>query len=277
MCTLALNDVPHSDEMTDDPFRYLARHITAKSQTRIREPPIQPVAVEEKSLGQLTSPQTWGAAGDDTATPSETSKRETLQTNASTPMTTPGVTPGETGKRFSDAARSTTTHPSSNLRTEVKTFKGNAVYSFLKDSFPVAGPQTAAAAKSLTHLPTSTRTKLRQPPPEEANQNTNGLMRNPDFNKSLPALPPVYAPSQPSADTPNKEKPRGLSRVLKTVRLQRTQPSAVIQERSTSSDAPRQIQQVTKDNDSNTKKRRFNITAIFNKHNMIYPKRATVG
>lgn len=277
MCTLALSNVPHSDEMTDDPFRYLVKHIAAQppkpSNRNVKKEP-------EKISENLSIPTEIISSGNDTATPSETSKRETLQTNDTTPMTTPGVTPGESGKRFSDVGkRPITAHPSS-LRTEVttetKTFKGNAVYSFLNETFPAIRPQTAAT-KSLTHLPTLSKTKSKSNAPAQLKQTQSAPMGKPDFNKSLPAIPkhPIVDGTSNDDDDAPKERMKGITRLLKTVRLQKTQAPPTLPQRSTSSKEPRALQQMS-DNTA-AKKHRFDFASIFSKRSNPNPKRATVG
>lgn len=278
MCALALSNVPHSDEMTDDPFRYLVKHISGQppkqSNRGVKKEP-------EKTTEHLSIPAEVVSSCNDTATPSETSKRETLQTNDTTPMTTPGVTPGESGKRFSDVGkRPITAHPSS-LRTEVttdaKASKGNAVYSFLNDNFPAIRPQTAAT-KSLTHLPTLAKTKSKLNPPAPLKQTHSaplGPLGKPDFNKSLPAIPKHTVVDDLSNDDTPKDKPRGISRLLKTVRLQKTQAAPALPQRSTSSKETRALQQMS--DNTTAKKSKFDFASIFSKRNNPNPKRATVG
>ena len=275
MCALALANVPHSDDMTDDPFRYLAKHITAKAPQALG-PSEEPTVSAEGAQAPVVFP-TGPAAGDDTATPSETSKRETLQSNTTTPMTSPGITPGETGKRFSEAGRRPSTAAPSTLRTEVKTFKANAVYSFLKDPPPMARPQTAAT-KSLTHLPSFIRVKSKQSTPEQPVHTKATVISRPDFNKSLPAIPKPVNQTGAQMETAPKEKSGAITRMLKTVRLQRTQTPPVVQVRSTSTDAPRQPEQLDKlSGAAPAKKQRFNFSSMFHKRNSTHPKRLTVG
>lgn len=282
MCALALADVPHSDDMADDPFRYLAKHITAKA-PKAPVPEREQTACPDAAQEPIASPTELGAvsAGVDTATPSETSKRETLESSNTTPMTTPGVTPGETGKRLSDAGRRPSTAAPSSLRTEVKTFKADAVYSFLKDPLPMARPQTAAT-KSLTHLPSTVRSKSKQNTSElPANGQTKPgvvVIGRPDFNKSLPALPKASSHYATPVEPMPKEKSGAITRMLKTVRLQRTQTPPAVPVRSTSTDLPRQINQLNKTSETTTtKKHKFNISSIFHKRSSTNTKRTTVG
>lgn len=278
MCALALADIPHSDDMTDDPFRYLGKHIIAKA-PKTSNPKSEQETPAKEAPEPLVFPTGLGRAsvGDDTATPSETSKRETLQSNNTTPMTTPGVTPGETEKRLSDAGRRPSTAALSNLRTEVKTFKANAVYSFLKDPLPMARPQTSAT-KSLTHLPSFAKSKSKGKTPDLPGQaKADPVIGQPDFNKSLPAIPKVSSPDHPVEPIP-KEKSGAITRMLKTVRLPKTQTPPVVQARSTSTDAPRQLEQLNKTSDTAaTKKHKFGFSSIFHKRSSTNMKRSTVG
>lgn len=268
MCALALADVPHSDDMTDDPFRYLAKHITAKA-PRASAPKEEPLApANEAQEPVVDRPETAApAAGDDTATPSETSRRETLLSTTTTPMTTPGVTPGETGKRFSEAGRRSSTATPSSLRTEVQGLKANAVYSFLTDPLPTTRPQTAAT-KSLTHLPSFGKTKSRQSTSAIPPQTEGAVIGRPDFNKSLPSIAKSMDRAEPATERAPKGKPGAITRMLKTVRRQRTQTPPTVQARTTSADALRQMQHLgTTSGSTPAKKQRFNFPSIFHKRN----------
>lgn len=260
--------------MADDPFRYLGKHILVKTQTRIKPVPVKQPTAREKAREQLTNVTTRDPANDDSATPSENSRRATIQTTGSTPMTSPGLTPGETTKTFEDAVRRVTTS-SSNLKTESKPAKGNAVYAFLKDPLAKSRPQGPLATKSLTHLPV-TKTKSRQPAPATGKVGRNEPFGTPDFNKSLPALP--RSSSIPSVTgLPGSEKVGIFSRLFKTARQQRTQPTVTLQIRPTALEVKEIVEEDKTNIDSHLKRKRFNITAIFNKPNTAYPKRATVG
>ena len=109
-CALALARVPHSDDMSDDPFQYIAPQIHTKPPPSVR-PQTLPASVPDVPAIPL---------GTDTATPSDGSKRDTMdRVDYSTPMTSAGITPGETTKRFSDAARrASSSKGSSNLKYE---------------------------------------------------------------------------------------------------------------------------------------------------------------
>ena len=282
-CALALARVPHSDEMTDDPFRYLASQITAgqTSASQRKQNNTQPAekAADRKiehSAGKPEDLSTRQPPPDpDTATPSETSKRETIQTNATTPLTTPDPTPQETGKRFSDAGKRPVTAQPSHLRTEIKTFKGHAVYSFLKESLPTTRPQTAAS-KSLTHLPTLSKFKSKQNIAGPAKDAKTVSFGDPDFNKSLPALPQLPSVQPIATDEEPREKTSGISRMLRTIRLPRTQSSPIVELRTTSTDLSRKQKEVL-DRSMIPNKHKFTFSLMFSKRNSTKPKRATVG
>ena len=280
MCALALANVPHSDDMTDDPFRYLGKHIITRA-PKASDPVREQAPLPEEAQGPVLLPTGLGgaSAGAYTATPSETSKRETLHSNNTTPMTTPGVTPAETGKRFSDAPRRPSTAAPSSLRTEIKTFKGNAVYSFFKGPLPMSRPQTAAS-KSLTHLPSSMRTKSKQMTPVLPGATQPSVIGRPDFNKSLPAIPNATTQSDQPLEALPKEKPGAITRMLKTVRLQRTQAPPSVEARSASTDLPRQLEQLKKISETTptaSRKHKFNFSSMFHKRSSTTTKRATVG
>ncbi len=96
--------------MSDDPFQYIAPQIHTKP-----PPSVRPQTLPASLPSVPTIP-----VGPDTATPSDGSKRDTMdRTDYSTPMTSAGITPVETTNRFSDAARrASSSKGSSNLKYE---------------------------------------------------------------------------------------------------------------------------------------------------------------
>lgn len=276
-CAAALSNVPHSDEMADDPFRYLGKHILVKTQTRVQEVPNKRAIQRARVPEPLTNITTRDPAAYDTATPSETSKRETLRTTGSTPLTTPGLSAEDTGKRFSDAVRTASAASNSNLKTEPKSAKGNQIYSFLKRPLSKGRPQAPTATKSLTHLPSTGMISV-QHREETGRSSQKDPLGTPDFNKSLPSLPRNF--TQPTrAAAPDSEKAGILSRLFKTKtnQPQRTQPSVSVQVKAVAPRAAPSYEEDDTNVDLRTKKKRFNITAIFNKPSTAAPKRATVG
>jgi hypothetical protein len=113
MCALALAYIPHSDDMSsDDPLKYLAAQIIVK-------PP--PTAKPDAAPPPPFLPEVPAIpVAADTATPSDGSKRDTMdRTDYSTPLTSAGITPGESRHRFSDAGkRPPSSKMSSNLKHE---------------------------------------------------------------------------------------------------------------------------------------------------------------
>ena len=103
-CILALSGIPHSDDATDDPLAGMAA-ILAMQKLPAKEPAKPKVTRADN--GRIRLPEVPAIpVGHDTATPSDSSKRDTFsRTDYSTPMTSAGVTPKETSKRFSDAVR----------------------------------------------------------------------------------------------------------------------------------------------------------------------------
>lgn len=212
--------------------------------------------------------------GAETATPSETSKRETLQTDVTTPMTTPGVTPGETGKRFSDVGKRPATAQPSNWRPGSKSAKPNMIYSFLNEPLPTRPSLSTAASKSMTNLPTLSRDRSKQQKSNPMQNPESSVIGKPDFNKSLPAIP-RFATEQNESSSQPKEKSRGFTRMLKTVRLHKTQTAPVVAARSTSTEFTTRQKELLERPAS--KKSKFNPFTFLQKRTSINTKRATVG
>lgn len=277
ICSLALSEVPHSDEMMDDPFRYLASHITVSAPTKPPRSQSQPV-VNQEPAPQVAKPAFQMSSSTSTATPSDTSKRETLQTNVTTPMTTPGVTPGDTDKRFSDGVKGPQGSQPSISKTETKPAK-HAVYSFLKDPLPYTRPQFSAT-KSLTHLPNLSKNKSKNKTPNLPTQMGKTIITNPDFNKSLPAIPHLLADASErvvEVEPTPKEKSNGITRMFRTVRLMRAQTAHELTTRGTSSDQHERLGTLNKFQSINSpRKQKFSFASIFHKR-PANNKRATVG
>lgn len=277
MCSLALADIPHSDDMMDDPFRYLGGHITARA-------PTKPSNTQQGAKPQVVSestkaPEYQVPSGASSTTPSETSKRETLQTNVTTPMTTPGVTPGDTDKRFSEGGKRPHTTPALPIKSEVES-KGHNVYSFLKDPHTSTKPQLTAT-KSLTHLPTLSKSKSKHRSPDLPVHTGKSIVSHPDFNKSLPAIPQMSSDESErviEVEPAQKEKSSGITRMFKTVRLTRAQTSQAIPMRGTSTDQSQNLGRLSKHQSVNSpKKHKFSFSSMFQKRTAVNNKRATVG
>lgn len=260
----------------DDPFRYLREHITVKAPLKSSKSQQRSVDHQKPTIQRVDTNQYRSSSSDSTATPSDTSKRETLQTNATTPMTTPGITPGDTDKRFSDGVKSTqSSHPSMS-KTETKPANW-PVYSFLKDPLPQTKPQFSAT-KSLTHLPTLSRNKSKTKSHDHHPRHDSESIINPDFNKSLPAIPHHLAGGPErvvEVDPTPKEKSNGITRMFKTVRLIRAQTSHEIPARGTSNDQHDRLNRPQ--TMTSPKKQKFSFASIFQKKAAVNNKRATVG
>lgn len=263
---MALENVPHSDGDLDDPFRYLASQITAKQEKESRK-------VSSHGLRHTTTMEPAPLYGAETATPSETSKRETLQTDVTTPMTTPGVTPAETGKRFSDVGKRPVATQPSNSRITSKPIKTNAVYSFLNEPLPTKPSFVPAASKSMTNLPNFSKERLRHHEPDQMHRSDPSPIGKPDFNKSLPAIPRFVA-GESDIQQP-KEKSNTITRMLKTVRLHRSQTSHVVGSESISKDFTSRQKELL--HRPSSKKHKFNPFTFLQKRTSINTKRATVG
>lgn len=154
-----------------------------------------------------------------TTTPSETSKRGTIRSNATTPMTTPGLTPIDTDKRFSDVGRRPSTGWSgSALRSDGKAFRASHVYSFLEEPHPTTRTRTVSGAKSLTNLGVMADKEDKHARQKSQVQSLYSI----EFNKSLTSMPHgrSHRPTEVEA-TESNARLGAISRVLKTVKMSR--------------------------------------------------------
>lgn len=269
---MALENVPHSDGDLDDPFRYLASQIMVKQEQLPSQREYR--TVSNHGLAHTTTMETVPSYGAETATPSETSKRETLQTDATTPMTTPGVTPGETGKRFSDVGKRPLTAQPSGWRPGSNPAKTNVVYSFLNGPLPSKPSLVTAASKSMTNLSDMDEERSKQHK-ISLTQNIDTLaIGRPDFNKSLPSIP-RFTTEQMIINDQRKEKHRGITRMLRTVGLHKTHSSTTVAPKSTSTEfASKQKESLQR---PPTKKTKFNPFTFLQKRTSVNTKRTTVG
>jgi hypothetical protein len=229
-CTRVLAHVPHSDDMSDDPLKYIAAHIQegkpsrpAPLPKRERNPePVETVVSTETN----NAPHSFLELYNDSATPSEISLRDTgATTDYSTPQTSAGLTPGDIARRHSDAARQSVTSTKktgSCLRNEAaaaspKPKSHLPSYAPAHTSLDAAKPSTEADAvkhtlRLVSNEPTrveSSRIKSMDGPP---------LVRfsAPDLNKSLPPPPPPeYLP-------PVEETQPHIGRLMKTIRKKKS-------------------------------------------------------
>lgn len=227
LCALVLANVPHSDDMSDDPLKYIAAQIQEGNAAHAAR---KPKAKQERKTDPV---QNVGTAAnvthpfldlqDDSATPSETSHRDTFTpTDYSTPLTSAGLTPGETARRFSDAARksiTSTKKPGSSLRNEAntkprsRTTSNGGVPQPLEPNKPSLEVE---ATKKTLRLVTDGSSR-----PQTRNTRSMDNPRPvrfsiPNLNKSLPPPPP------PDSASIDDEKQPHISRLMKTIRKKKS-------------------------------------------------------
>jgi hypothetical protein len=213
-----LAHVPHSDDMSDDPLKYIAAQIQEGKkavQERAKERKPTKVANVEPAAG--VTHQFLDVQGD-SATPSETSHRGTINaTDYSTPLTSAGITPGESARRFSDAARKSLTgtkKPGSNLRNETSSLHKSRTASTGVRSIDASKPTPEVEAiKKTLRIVTDGSSRL------EGGSKSMDVPRPVrfsalDLNKSLPPPPPdeiLFEEKQPH-----------ISRLMKTIRKKKS-------------------------------------------------------
>lgn len=230
LCALALSRVPHSDDMSDDPFQYIAPQIHTKP----------PPSARAQTLPAPLPNVPAIPVGTDTATPSDGSKRDTMdRIDYSTPMTSAGITPGETTKRFSDAARrASSSKGSSNLKHETAQSKKSRAVSG-SQPMPRKSNDTSVRKSQEARKPSSdhkvgertlrlVQDNARQtdnPPPPMMN-NRPARYSQLELNKSLPPLP------QLDTDPPSQT---AIAWMMKTIKQKKSQ---VIEGKSSSTSVP---------------------------------------
>ena len=123
ICALVLAEVPHSDDAGEEPFAYLAGHITkGKKEDKARAEELSIAAAEYiPDATTVHVAHTYSETSSQPATSSKQSGGTVDETNHSTPSTTPAITPGEIQNRFSDTLpRVSSTHHGSSLKHETK-------------------------------------------------------------------------------------------------------------------------------------------------------------
>ncbi|KAL2428946.1 hypothetical protein ABEF95_010540 [Exophiala dermatitidis] len=233
VCALLLANVPHSDDMSDDPFRYMAAHIQdgKAGQQRKRELPSQPVHNTDSAPTMVSHKPI--DTKPDSSTPSEISRLHTMNaTDNSTPLTSAGLTPGDSRAAFSDTTRrsvTSTKKSASGPRTE-------------------AAPRTRSRKTSIAGRQKSLESNVHSPDLDEvkdtvrlvANSSPNNRstinksmetnptaaarLSAPDLNKSLPPPPPSPPPLRP-VESPLQDDPKQphISRLMKTIRRKKSQ------------------------------------------------------
>ncbi|KEF61780.1 uncharacterized protein A1O9_03350, partial [Exophiala aquamarina CBS 119918] len=241
-CTLVLANVPHSDDMSDDPLKYIAAQIQEGKpvqQSKTKSEHISAPAHKIDASKTNSAIQHLLNLNPDTATPSESSHRDTLSTqDYSTPLTSAGFTPGDSARRFSDAARksyNSSKKPGSSLRNDSQLHKSRTTSnSGLHRSFDTTNPSLETEAiKRTLRLVADGSSRPQSGSSLRSMDNVNSLrFSTPDLNKSLP--PPPTSPLDPFDDP----KQPHISRLMKTIRKKKS-TTALDKGRSFStSDAP---------------------------------------
>ncbi|KAJ9612015.1 hypothetical protein H2200_003610 [Cladophialophora chaetospira] len=240
VCALVLANVPHSDDMSDDPLKYIAAQIQegkkAAQQTDAKQEqkpgPLQDAETTARVTHQFLDVQ------DDSATPSEASHRDTINaTDYSTPLTSAGMTPGETARRFSDAARKSLTgskKPGSNLRNDSNYVTNSRTTSTGVRSLEAHKHSAEAEAiKKTLRLVIEGSSRPQSGVTKSMDQPRPVRFSALDLNKSLPAPPPPESPSLEEQKQPH------ISRMMKLKSI-RKKKSITIEGRSfsTSSTPP---------------------------------------
>ncbi|OAP56764.1 hypothetical protein AYL99_08876 [Fonsecaea erecta] len=225
ICALLLANVPHSDDMSDDPLKYIAAQI---QEGKAVQP--QPSAKRERKLEPAHNMEPAASVThqfleiqDDSATPSEVSHRGTITaTDYSTPLTSAGITPGETARRFSDTVRksvNSTKKPGSSLRNESttataksRTASSGGVHRSMEASKPSA---EAEAIKKTLRIITDGSSRPQSGGTRSIEQPRPVRFSAPDLNKSLP-------PPPPELPAPEEQKQPHISRLMKTIRKKKS-------------------------------------------------------
>jgi hypothetical protein len=224
ICALVLANVPHSDDMSDDPLKYIAAQIQEGQKASTK--PERTSDAARKAETTTSTTQQFLDVQTDSATPSEASRRGTFTaTDYSTPLTSAGITPGESARRFSDATRKSLTgakKPGSNLRNDSNNVAGgSAMSSTGVRSFDAHKPSSEAEAikKTLRLItdgssrPLSDSVRPMEQPPRPIRFSA------PDLNKRLPPPPPLEATEFEEHKQPH------ISRLMKSIRKKKSMTS----------------------------------------------------
>ncbi|KAG9777474.1 hypothetical protein KCU88_g4497, partial [Aureobasidium melanogenum] len=234
VCALLLANVPHSDDMSDDPFRYMAAHIQdgKAGQQRKRELPSQPV--QNTNSAPTTVSHKPVDTKLDSTTPSDISRLHTLNaTDNSTPLTSAGLTPGDSRAALSDATRrsvASARKSASGLRTEAaartdrsrKTSSAGRQKSLESDEH---SPDLDEVKGTVRLVDDRSPNRGRTSNKSMENNRTAARLSAPDLNKSLPPPPP--SPPLRPAESPHPEDPKQphISRLMKTIRKKSQVPA----------------------------------------------------
>ncbi|KIV90812.1 hypothetical protein PV10_05419 [Exophiala mesophila] len=234
-CLMVLANVPHSDEMSDDPLQYLAAQILegrAKSAQDKKSEKSERISASNHCRDKSSNFVAKQRLPSDAASSiqSRSSNRDTINTTTtadySTPLTSAGLTPADSARRFSDAARksyNSSKKPGSSLRNEsqmvvAKSRVTSAPNQVLPKSLDGTNPsQDIQAIKRTLRLVTDDFSR----PPSSGNTSTDHLpdpanLSMPDLNKSLPPPPP-----EPESAVEDQKQPH-ISRLMKTIKKKKS-------------------------------------------------------
>ncbi|KIW17359.1 hypothetical protein PV08_04551 [Exophiala spinifera] len=221
MCSLMLANVQHSDDMSDDPLKYIAAQIHEGN-----PPPDKVKQVPRSEASQRQDTNVTQEILDlhiDSALSSKVSHRDTFSSadDYSTPLTSAGFTPVETTRRFSDTTRKSAVsakRAGSSLRNETL-----GVMKSRKTSS--SGLQRTAELSTLSPDADTVRRNLRIVPSDSSPLRTRAVksmdvprdsrFSAPDLNKELPPPPPEQV------QTDDEAQPH-ISRLMKTIRKKKS-------------------------------------------------------
>lgn len=222
MCALMLANVQHSDDMSEDPLKYLAAQIHEG-----RPPAEKVVKQEQKSKApQRSDTNVTHDILDlhvDSAISSDVSHRDTFSSadDYSTPLTSAGFTPGASTRRFSDTTRKSAAsakRAGSSLRNETVsvTKSRKTSNSGLQRTIDLSKASTEAdPARATLRIVPSDSSPLRTRAVKSMDVPRDPSFSVPDLNKKLPP-PPLE-----QVQTEDEKQPH-ISRLMKTIRKKKS-------------------------------------------------------
>jgi hypothetical protein len=243
LCSLLLARVPHSDDMSDDPLRYIAAQIQEGKPAEPKKvklishpPPVQKAEIRTVVKSSLPTSTT------STTISSETSNRDTLTTtDYNTPLTSGGLSPEGNARRFSDATRKSMqslTKPGSSLRLETSPqkesrnlFNANNLH---KSTENATLAQDAEAIKRTLRLVTD-GDSYPQSMTRSLDVPRSRQFSAVDLNKNLP--PPPLDGEDVGFTSEDSKQPH-ISRLMKTIRKKKSMPNTDFRSLSTSAPSP---------------------------------------
>ncbi|KAJ9504394.1 hypothetical protein H2202_000450 [Exophiala xenobiotica] len=230
ICALVLANVQHSDDMSDDPLKYLVAHI---QEGRAQVHGEKEVSQEQRPEARIQSTDANVTheilldLHNDTAPSSEASHRDTFSsTDYSTPRTSAGFTPRGTARRLSDTTRksiTSTKRTGSSLRNETVSITKSRKTSTAGLHGPLEASKPSVEAEPVKRILRIVPVEAAPPPLGSREIRSMDIHREsrfsvPNLNKDLP-LPPPH-------DTPvvvDDEKQPHISRLIKkTIRKKKS-------------------------------------------------------